>query len=1077
MKEINTLDEISDVAFCTILDKIPDCEYVTKNIICDFLLGALELIDKATLFSKNDVLEEYEKHKNDENIEKILLEKSIDRNGEQLGFYNTSKYTLKDILYHEEIKDTYWLGIKSMFEIDYENANKSLSYFEKQKEFEAYLNMYDERDILQYKEFEQKLKEKYIEYLRGFSENVKNLLNTDGIFRDIFYAIKCKLNDAHGQINKFYTIPEKFIDDTVFNKYHFLFHFNMDTGEYMYNPISKDCLYSVLLKAIENLLNLNERYINYHDLKDFLVGVLFEGNEIKQDTTILHVFPETPFIFSCLDYMRNKNPECQVHICILTPKKNYMHLLLKLLNIISYNVKIECFSDFSHGQELLFTYMDHLHKKHNSFDYIIHSNFSVIDLWQCGYGTPKEPFQVSSRIMYIGPFNNGIYDYWLKKDRLESLILIPFENTVYDSPIKKEDMFNLGLVTTLNFNKSKKQKNKFLCVDKNLNYDITPNNSIEDSRSMIRDNEIYEGSLRLFSEFIDSDDSKIFNIENYLDENHYNWRHRLWDDTKYTSPVFRKLVDFNFNDEMYDVKMKSQKKYLEMSSIEDDKRITTNLDYPIEKLGSLVEDITNSDIDPPTFEYNEIWSTNLRLYALDIWKTLVVNREPHLYIVDDTKYSDQIAFLNSEVEDNSKFCIYKIISEKVSLQYLYCYLNSEMGKNEFFYHLRGHDKINEDYDKDKPYHHFRGLYKPNEDIYNIRVPVPPKEDQDKIVESMNRSDELFEQMKQLKTTLDKNFFNHAGNLNAVEEFFGKNEYNEETQELSIPNNWEYIHSGLIWPLAITYLLATSGGFEKVEKANNLLRLFEFTVAFNSYVLISGIPDEIYEKNKTRIWEHAYDKRDNDEKYAKRLNLSFGSWNHFHGILTGIYKKEFSTEINKEFYMNLLDKKIREKYTNLKDERNEQFHGGISNAYEAETLLNELNAPKLEIFNHLNSCYDKFRLYYTTGRSYTKTKEKIKEWEIIFLNGPYSMPIYSTIITEEDLESESLYLHDIRENKFTKLNDNLIKFKAVDEMKHDWRLYIFIGFETDKNGNKKAKYRCYQRKEEDLLEDINLNELM
>ena len=100
-----------------------------------------------------------------------------------------------------------------------------------------------------------------------------------------------------------------------------------------------------------------------------------------------------------------------------------------------------------------------------------------------------------------------------------------------------------------------------------------------------------------------------------------------------------------------------------------------------------------------------------------------------------------------------------------------------------------------------------------------------------------------------------------------------------------------------------------------------------------------------------------------------------------------------------------------------------------------------------------------------------------EWEIIFLNGPYSMPIYSTIISEGILEPESLYLHDIKENKFTKLNDNLIKFRAVDVMKHDWRLYIFIGFETDKSGNKKAKYRCYQRKEEDLLEDIDLNELM
>lgn len=1053
MKELNTPDKMFDVSSCTIPDIIPDCEYFTKNEICDFAIGVLELLDKATLFSKNDVIEEYEKHQNDENIEKILLEKSIYPNGEELGFYNTSKYTFYDILFHEEIEDTYWYRAKRSFEWNSEN------YFEKHKEFEAYLNRFEhEEDILQYRKFEQKLKEDFIEYINGFSENVKNLILANELYHDIFNAIKCKINYAR------------------------TFGYNPHTGEYYYYPnendyedsldlndavSNKDSLYSLILKNIEQFLKFDDRYINYHDLKDFLVGVLFGDNEIKQDTTILQVFPETPFIFSCLDYMREKNPNCRAHIHIVTPKKDYMYFLLELLNIIKYNVKIEYLFNFTDSGELLLSYLQINNQK--PFDYIINSKFSIWDLWAYSPGIYIKP---SSRIMYIGPFKNGIYDYWLKKDRLESLILIPFKNKVQDTPIKKVDIFNLGLVTTLNYNKSQKQKNKFLCIDKNLNYEITPNNRLEDPRSMIRDNRIYECSLKLFLEFIDSDNSKIFNIEKYLDEDKYNWRHKLSNTDYPINDSDRKLVDFNFNDEMYDIKMKSQKKYLEISYIEDEKRITTNLNYPIEKLGSLVVEFP---VPWQTSSGRKKFSNNNEKHMHSLHKQIyeIDDDEASFFIVDSTEYSDQIAFFYSEVEDISNFRSYKIISEKVSPQYLYSYLNSEFGKNEFFYHLRGHDKINDDYDKNKSYFYRKDSFKAKEDIYNIRVPVPPKEDQDKIVEAMNRSDELFERMKQLKTTIKKNFFNYEGNFNTVEEFFGKDEYNKETQEISIPDNWEYIHSGLIWPLAITYLLATSGGFEKVEKANNLLRLFEFTVAFNSYVLISGIPDEIYEKNKTKIWEHAYDKRNNDKKYAKKLNLSFGSWNHFHGILKGIYKKEFTTEINKEFYMNLLDKKIRNYYTNLKNERNEQFHGGISNPYEAETLLNELNAPKLEIFNHLNSSYDKFRLYYTTGRVDKKTNEE----EIIFLNGPYSMPIYSTIITEEDLDPESLYLHDIMENKFTKLNDNLIKFKAIDEMKHDWRLYIFIGFETDKNGNKKGKYRCYQRKEEDLIEDIDLDEFM
>ena len=955
--------------------------------ICEFAFLALQLLDKATLFSKKEVLKEYEKNKNKKDIDMLLLEKSIYPNGEELGFYNTSKYTLKDILYQKDVANADWFIIKEKFESEYQFSND----IEKEKEFEGYLGDNFLNEFYNYGEFQEKLVNELNEYINGFSKNVIDLIfKNERIFRELIYVIRSNLNKC---------LPIESIENI--------------------NDIinSKDNLYNFVMKHIENLLELEDKYINYYDLRDFLLNVLFEDADIKQNTTFLHILPETPFIFSCLDYMINKNPECEPTIYIITPS-NYMILLLNFLNIIKFDIRIVFYYNFEDEDQLFYIYHD-LFNECKQFDFIIQTNFSVYDLIDEEFNISNYNLEVSSRVMYISQFNyEGIYDNWVKEDLLESLILIPFENTIKYTPFEEEDIFKLAMVTTLNYNKSEKQKNKFICVDKNLNYDITSKkHSLEDFRNIVKNNELYCASYKLFSKFIDSNNSKIFNIP-YMIENTPEWSH--------------KIKNFNFNDEMYDVKMKSQQNYFELERFEEGKRITKNLDYPIEKLGKLVKEVTEDRI----------------------LESKINTEENILYMSGDTKYAKQIAYLYSEIGDKSQFRSYKIISEKVSLQYLYYYLNSELGKNEFYYHLRGHKELISDVD-------------------NIRVPIPPKNEQEDIVETMIRSEELFYGMNQLKTTINKNFFNYEGNLEAVEEFFGKREFNEKTEELSIPGNWQYAHSGLIWPLAITYLLATSGGFEKVEKATNLIKLFEFTVAFNSYVLISGIPDEIYEKNKSKIWEHAYDKRNNTDKYAKKLNLTFGSWDYFHGILKGIYKKEFTTRINKEFYMNLLDKKIRNHYTNLKNERNEQFHGGFSNPYEAETFLNELNTPKLEMFNHLNSCYDKFRLYYTTGRVDMKTKE----YEIIFLNGPYSMPIYSTVISEEILEPESLYLHDIMENKFTKLNDNLIKFKAVDEMKHDWRLYVFIGFETDKNGNKKGKYRCYQRKEDDLIDDIDLNELM
>ena len=971
-------------------------EIVSWDEICDFAFLALQLLDKATLFSKNEVLKEYEKNKNADNIEDLLFKKSNYPNGQRLRFYNCSKYTLNDLLNKKEIVDEKWYIIKKEFEAEYMGKNEFFYDVDMEREFEKYLREKSPMAYWDYEKFEKNFRKEFSEYFSGFSAAVQHsfLKIIPELYDELFYKVKNNINKGNP----------------------------IDLIEGIENTVSNRLLLNwFCIAQVEDMFNLEEDYVSYEEMRDFFLDVLFEDIDFfYEKASILCILPENPFIFHCFDYILWKNPDIVVDFYLIT-RSRYMYFLLNFLGLISntrYFVPFRYDSDEGSNNEKLHDFFEEF----NQFDFIFQSNYSESDLIDDESTLSHYGVQVSTRVMSISEFGyTSIFDDWLKKDLLESLILIPYKNTIRLSSFEEEDIFKLALVTTLNFDKSKKQKNKFLVVDKNHNYDVTSRkHSFEDYKNIVKSNEIFDSSYLLFSEFVDSDNSKIFYIDNYMNKINNNKNSGI--------------VDFNFNDEMYDVKMKSQKTYLEIDHVENENRITKKLDYPIEKLGNLIEEVIG--------------------YGLD--------NEGNMYLRKDVRYADKIVFSNSEIGDKSHYHCYKLISENVSLKYLYYYLNSELGKKEFYYHLRGHSRL-------------------NDDVYNIRVPIPPKEDQDRILEAMNRIDELLSGMEQLKTRVNINFFNHKVNLDAIEGFFGKREYNEETQELSISNNWQYAYSGLIWPLAITYLIATSGGYEKTGRAKNLLRLFEFTAAFNTIVLISGIPEDIYQERKHTIWSYAYDKKKQDKKFVDELRLSFGSWVTFHYKLKSkIYeRKKFKTEINKEFYMNLLKGEILEDYNKLKEYRNKDAHGSLEDEDDAMELIDYLSAPKDKVFDYLNECYKNLRLYYTTKTINVESDgdEEIFIHDVIFLNGPYSMPIYDIVKSKKRLKTESLYLHDILENKFTKLNDKLIKFRSLD--KHDWRLYIFIGFVTDKEtGQKKARYKCYQRKEKnDYFEDIDLDELM
>ena len=897
---------------------------------------ALFLIDKALLFSKEEVIQVYENNKNAENLEELLYEKAIYPNGEKLGFYNTSKYTLKDV----------------------------------------YKNRFS--------------KEIFNEYFKGFSKEIIALFRIfDGNFDDLeqnFY---------------FLGKPENYDD---------------------YVKCSED-LKNYFRNVFNRKMNVYFEYVNLNDYSNSLINILFDEMTIKDNISILEVNPNTAFLYSCVDYIINKNPDSKVELYAITTK-SIVAFSLKFLSIISkidFNFAIFEEDDEDEILPAKEVDFDKLFGHPQDFDFVVKSylpeKFDNGQLKLSNFNIPA-----SSRVLYIS--YHGETDFsksWLEDDILESLILMPYK--IKGRLTGPAYRIRRVLVTILNYQKNENRKNRFIVIDNNKNKDIV--NTEYDNYAyinLVNSRNIYNNSFQQFKNFADSDFSKVFAI-----------------DEKLIKELSRYRKFFNINELMYETKMKSQKTFYKIEYVEGDELITENLDYDIEKLGKLLEEIPHVTIN------NEL-----------------IYQENSLYLLMNDYSVDKWVFFHNEIDNPYFYQNVRLTSEKVILNYLYHYLNSQIGINEYEYFMRGYNL---------------GLPRV-EPFKQIRVPIPPIEIQEKIVESRKMSGDLFEEMNQLKNSINNNFFDYEKNIEVINKFYGKREYSEETQEILMPDNWLYTYRGLIWPLAISYLIATSGGFEKTEKANNLLRLFEFTTAFNAYVLISGIPEDVYERRKHKIWNYAYDRSNNDEKFKEELKLTFGSWFTFHYKLNDIYKKNFDTEINKEFYLKLVNEEIRELYEKTLNARNEEFHDGIVNAHEAQSFLNELESPKSQIFNYLNSCYKNIKLYYNFKSNNARKNGKIIiEHNVMFLNGPYSMPIYTTIEGDEMLEPETLYLHDVENNKFAKLDERLIKFEAMDENKRDWRLYVFVGFETDEDGNKKAKYRNYLRSKDIKKEYIDLNELM
>ena len=444
------------------------------------------------------------------------------------------------------------------------------------------------------------------------------------------------------------------------------------------------------------------------------------------------------------------------------------------------------------------------------------------------------------------------------------------------------------------------------------------------------------------------------------------------------------------------------------------------------------------DDDVEFFTINQL--ANLRLYDN------VPKENSILISTCGNSLTKSVFYPNEVINDCRDFIEIEIESDKIIKEYLYSYLNSNKGLAEIEYFSNCN------------------LFITPDNMEGIRVPVPSINSQKEIANAVDESNEFFRSIKILRNEFQDNILDYKHMMNSINEFRGIIEIDKESGEIIRMNkNWRHVYDRLIWPLAITYLSATKGGFEKTDKANKYLILFEFITAFNSIVLLSALPEEVYQKyKKTAIWT--------DENLSRYANMTFGNWTYIYQALSKIYKdNDFSTGFDKKLFDRLSDDEMVKMLNETRIIRNKTAHTPMITHKEAECLLKQLDSYLKRVFDILE-VYSDYKLIYTTGL-FQKTND-IFNHRVILLNGPCKQPIYGNIKFNKVLDENSLYLYNPANDNLLRLDDTLIKFQSIDRYEKQWGIYVFNGAYEKNNGQWKAKYKYFQENEEEHIEDIN-----
>ncbi len=970
-------------------------QFSDMYILC---FGFLKIVDNSLKFSKQEVLNTYNRYSDIDNLEEILLKISILQSGEKIGIYNFSEYSLES--------------------------------FEKEDEF-----LYD----------------KFIKYLKSFNKEVQFVFENFDLYSFVeFFDANNILNSFLTKLSEIQLDKSVFIDlETIYAKYEdFLLEF------YKYEDSS--CMMPSGL-----------RFRNF--IFPFLSEILCTDINIEDRNHLSILDPACKdgyLLFAVEKYVHEINPTCKVQLFGKEMNSEWYAIALSKMifsnqnpsNLIKTNAPNEQFIDINPGKKF-----DLIISDFAFYEFLYKNNYPHLGKYVFDYFLEKGT--VNSKIVMTIASDSfeqmfQTIDFLIIKDQLESIISLPLFSE-----------FNNYILLVINKNKSKLRKDKFLLIDETEN--ITRSDG-EYGYSIFR-NSVSNEILNSYKYFEEYEKSKIIDINEYLS----NTSKKEYKDT--LEEIFVHLLETNDKDkdvrifdtdpDLIDVDNNNSDIEINLmnkngSSKINNEELIINDDFEIK---NIIDMVANSFEDartlfPNDFKenfnfHNLMYEKNKGLNNFDVdveylgdlvdLNPFAVKNDSDTLLFFKSKrqpYSNRIKY-NNEIENYSRgdFIECKVKSDKILIEYLYYFLNSNKGTDEFHYFSRGDELLF------------------TEHLKYIRIPVPNIETQKEIINAVKKSNEFFDSVELLKNQFQNNILDYEHILDDIKEFQGDVEFSEDDYKFTKMNrNWRHLYDELLWPLAITYLSATKGGFETVEKANAYLKLFEFVAAFNSIILISAIPEDTYGEINREIW---------DSKDSMYFEMTFGKWSYIAKNLSEVYRHyDFITALDKNLFLEVSKKQLVDIIFKANGDRNIEAHSAITNVYEAEEVIEELDPYLYNLFEILKA-YSGLKLYYVTGH-YAKIDNKIQH-RVIILNGPCAQPIYDDVFFNKELDGECLYLYDSKNNNLLKIKDNLMKFEAVDKYKREWALFLFNGtYRDSETGEIFAKYKCYQRKQEDKLVKID-----
>lgn len=374
----------------------------------------------------------------------------------------------------------------------------------------------------------------------------------------------------------------------------------------------------------------------------------------------------------------------------------------------------------------------------------------------------------------------------------------------------------------------------------------------------------------------------------------------------------------------------------------------------------------------------------------------------------------------SEFEDDNldNYFPCRCVDDHMSPQFLKLYLNSDDMKNER--NLFSHGTF-------QRYMDMVGLN-------SLLIEIPPLKIQNQIVETNNLSDKNYQKMKTLYKSFKAEIFNYNDLFQIMKDF-------EEIQ------NDDLFYKNLIWPFATSYHIAVKTSADKNTQLDNLFKLFEIISAFNSIVLLSALPKDIFYDKKEYLF---------GEECGKFQKVTFGGWVGLYSRLNNVYG-EFDNEtyhilpFDSRFYKTITNKKVVKNLNPIIKKRNQKSHGGVMSEIFAQKTICELDRDINQIFDVLTS-FKSLKLIYPISMEKSSGLYHIKAK--ILEGNSYAFDI-KEIVTEKDMDTRILYLYNETTDERLKLNPVLIKLIQCPECAN-WSLYFYNSLDK-----KNIKYISYQ----------------